>query len=366
MSNQVTQSIFNRIYIINCIGCNHGGSKKYILSLLEQPLPSNVHYIFIIPQTISSCEIAAINQFQQISYTLVTLHHFLFGTLFRIPLELLLASVSYLFKRATYISLSNYSLSFSSSSFLLVHNAFIASPESFIKSKRSILLPTKKAILSIFARSGSTFIVQTRHMQSLLSNTLKNKYHIKPTVEICANPLPSTLVNLNPKRLFRNQLFFPASPHHHKQVSIVSDAVYSLKDSLPHLGLVLTADKPVDFTSNCIYTGQISYEEVQSYYGGSDILVFTSSSESLGLPLLEAMSFGLAIIAPDLPYAKELLGDASPYFINGSVESLVNSILVVLDDLTYWKSKSSNQFHHLKSLNNNLPTIWEIIERKHV
>ena len=53
--------------------------------------------------------------------------------------------------------------------------------------------------------------------------------------------------------------------------------------------------------------GKISYEKVLEYYKSSDLLVFPSYLETLGLPLLEAQQFNLKILAVNLPYSKEVL-----------------------------------------------------------
>ena len=44
-------------------------------------------------------------------------------------------------------------------------------------------------------------------------------------------------------------------------------------------------------------------------YRESDFLIFPSSIETLGLPLLEASEFGINILSINLEYAKEVLSD---------------------------------------------------------
>ena len=64
--------------------------------------------------------------------------------------------------------------------------------------------------------------------------------------------------------------------------------------------------------------GKISYEEVLSYYRSSDLMIFPSYIETLGLPLLEAQYFDLEILAMDLPYSREVIGEYKKvkYFSN--------------------------------------------------
>lgn len=65
--------------------------------------------------------------------------------------------------------------------------------------------------------------------------------------------------------------------------------------------------KKLDLTEQFIFEGVMPHEKLLEYYKSSKGLLFPSSIESLGLPLLEAARFGLPIIASDLDYVKEVL-----------------------------------------------------------
>jgi glycosyltransferase involved in cell wall biosynthesis len=60
---------------------------------------------------------------------------------------------------------------------------------------------------------------------------------------------------------------------------------------------------------NIIWLGQLSSEKMKSIYSKSNTLLFLSKLESWGLPLTEASSFGLNIVASNLPYAHETLSN---------------------------------------------------------
>ena len=63
----------------------------------------------------------------------------------------------------------------------------------------------------------------------------------------------------------------------------------------------------------------------------SDVLIFTSLSESLGFPLLEAKNENKIVIAPDLDYVWDIL---IPDFIFNpkSFKSLIRSVCLFLGD----------------------------------
>ena len=60
--------------------------------------------------------------------------------------------------------------------------------------------------------------------------------------------------------------------------------------------------------------GRLSPRSCMDYYGRVDALFFPSVAESYGLPLVEAMVYGIPIICSDLPYARWLCGDNAVYF----------------------------------------------------
>ena len=55
--------------------------------------------------------------------------------------------------------------------------------------------------------------------------------------------------------------------------------------------------------------GKVSHAEVQLQYEQQDCLIFASKLETWGLPLTEAKDAGLTILAADLPYAHEAIGN---------------------------------------------------------
>lgn len=55
-------------------------------------------------------------------------------------------------------------------------------------------------------------------------------------------------------------------------------------------------------------------DDLQWEYLNSDLLVMASRGEGFGLPVVEAISHGLPVLARDLPVFRELLGDEGDYF----------------------------------------------------
>ena len=65
--------------------------------------------------------------------------------------------------------------------------------------------------------------------------------------------------------------------------------------------------KELGLTNNVVFHGQVSKSQLFAWYQHATALVFPSWLETLGLPLIEAASCGLPIIACDTKYAREAL-----------------------------------------------------------
>lgn len=78
-------------------------------------------------------------------------------------------------------------------------------------------------------------------------------------------------------------------------------------------------------------------QEMVSFYMRNDILVFPSKAETLGLPLLEAMTLGMPIIAVDFKHIRSVIKDYTK---------------------VYWVSQDINEAKH------ELQEIWKNLEKK--
>lgn len=59
--------------------------------------------------------------------------------------------------------------------------------------------------------------------------------------------------------------------------------------------------------------GQMPHQQVLALYEKSRAIVFPSSAESFGLPLIEAMHLGLPILAPELDYVRDVCAPAQTF-----------------------------------------------------
>ena len=127
------------------------------------------------------------------------------------------------------------------------------------------------------------------------------------------------IYNWNDNRL---HFMYPATAFSYKNHITLINAIYRIKTSNPTLlrlfklhFTIAPEDKPdlykhikeYHIEDSIDFMGNVSHEKLLSMYKSCIALVFPSTIETLGLPLIEAASFGLPIIASDLDYAKEVL-----------------------------------------------------------
>lgn len=84
--------------------------------------------------------------------------------------------------------------------------------------------------------------------------------------------------------------------------------------------------------STVIFAGELFGEELADAYADADVFVFPSTTETLGLVLLEALASGLPVIAPDTPVSREILGDCPacrffPVSDPGTIPTLIKELL---------------------------------------
>ncbi|WP_303189569.1 glycosyltransferase [Fusobacterium ulcerans] len=165
-------------------------------------------------------------------------------------------------------------------------------------------------------------IVQTEWIKKEFSQ--KFNYNFKNIVVMKPNINISNIskVKIIPKEKFR--IFYPATPLIYKNHEIIIKALGELKkekkDLANDLECLFTFSekeneridrliKKYDVEDVIKLVGKIPYKRVLEYYKSSDLMIFPSKLETLGLPLMEAKHFNLKILAIDLPYSREVIGN---------------------------------------------------------
>lgn len=141
-----------------------------------------------------------------------------------------------------------------------------------------------------------------------------------------------------------SHFIYPAMPHKYKAHSVIMQALKILKNQNPEIAekvkvhftlteseiLCVVSEKEYSYVKNMIECdGRVPFNQLMIRYDNYSGLLFPSSIETLGLPLVEAANFGLPIVANDLPYAREVLDgyEGVDFISNKDVNSWSNKIL---------------------------------------
>ncbi|MEJ2793939.1 glycosyltransferase family 1 protein [Iodobacter sp. LRB] len=78
--------------------------------------------------------------------------------------------------------------------------------------------------------------------------------------------------------------------------------------------------------------GYVSAEKLGHLYASARYLAFPSHFEGFGLPIVEAQSFGLPVIASDIPVLREVAGEGALYFPEGDAEAMADCMQRLYED----------------------------------
>jgi len=83
------------------------------------------------------------------------------------------------------------------------------------------------------------------------------------------------------------------------------------------------------------HRGYVAASEREGLFAGARLLVMPSLDEGFGLPVLEAMSAGIPVVATNRGSLPEVLGDAGPLVDANDAAALSAAILRMIDDESY-------------------------------
>lgn len=112
------------------------------------------------------------------------------------------------------------------------------------------------------------------------------------------------------------------------------------------LNAVASEDLPI------INLGEIKQIDLAEFYKTAHLFLFPSKSETFGNPLIEAMSYGLPVIAPSLEYAYSVVGESGTYYEPDNEKDCVFKITQLIHDSSSYYKKSIDSHQAFKSYPN--------------
>jgi glycosyltransferase involved in cell wall biosynthesis len=165
-----------------------------------------------------------------------------------------------------------------------------------------------------------TLLVQTPSMQSLALKFLSNYKNDIQILPFVGKPFgyKRRLDVVGGENVGDFMYVATGDPHKNHFRLIESWCMLASEGLYPRLWLTLDDSKHADlnlfiqeksqnFNLHIYNLGVLAYDEVQQHYKKVDALIYPSTFESFGLPLIEARQAGLAVIAAELDYVRDIL-----------------------------------------------------------
>ncbi len=133
-------------------------------------------------------------------------------------------------------------------------------------------------------------------------------------------------------------LLYVGSDSPHKNLSLVAEGLRRMSESeRPRWYVTLSESSPVCRQGSAIGLGTLNRAELHEAYRRSSLLIMPSLTETVGLPMLEAMRAGTPVLAADRPYAHAMCEDAAAFFDPLSPDDLAERTTRLLSD-AQWRA----------------------------
>lgn len=203
--------------------------------------------------------------------------------------------------------------------------------------RRLLKFKLQWTLFSLLKKNSDSFWVQTTSMKILLEKKTSSPIFVQPFVGTLSDIKAPTTAKRD------IQFLWVGSREPHKKLEMLFETwpLIQKQGQNPSLHLVVLASeseqnalKSRSNGFNWTWSFNLRPEDLASIYSRAQTLLFTSTVESLGLPLLEARQFGLLVVAPELDYVRDTI-DPDQCFEPSSPLSLARAIMRVLN--SSWK-----------------------------
>ena len=220
---------------------------------------------------------------------------------------------------------------------LFIQNRYLVEPKlmSSVPVKLRIRLGVERLWLRYFQKNAERIIVQTASMKTLVCKCVSAPVTVAPFL---AFPTVETARNKKSEGGRKYDFIYVASGEPHKNHKNLIDAWVELGEEGLFPSLCLTVNPEVfpkvvrliksknkQYELNIENINSVTGEGALEFYKSAEILIFPSTLESFGLPLIEARAAGLRIVASELDYVRDIL-DPEESFDPHSPTSIVRAV----------------------------------------
>lgn len=209
--------------------------------------------------------------------------------------------------------------------------------------------PARKWALEIFVKQSAR---RADHVITI-SNFARGQIHLEigiPEKQIAVTHLAASAISgdvasmatVMPKYGIKQPYiiaFSSSSPHKNIPALVKAFGKARRDYALPHQ-LVLVGHRPSNVPDDVgvgmkdlVYTGYVEESAKQTLLAGAEMLVFPSTYEGFGLPVLEAQKTGVPVLCSNVASLPEVAGDSAVYFDPLSVGEMSKAIGKVAQDI---------------------------------
>lgn len=181
-----------------------------------------------------------------------------------------------------------------------------------------------RAMLEIDARRSSTIFSPSRAAADALAAFV-------PSADFVVTPIPIDDAWFSPADPARSPepgryLLYLGNVKRHKNLLALLQAYSLVQHQIPQKLLIAGSGASVRLLDDRVQAhaaelgervemiGRLDFDALHSLVAGADLLVMPSFNEGAGLPPLEAMASGTAVLCSDIPSLRETCGDGAAYF----------------------------------------------------
>jgi glycosyltransferase involved in cell wall biosynthesis len=152
------------------------------------------------------------------------------------------------------------------------------------------------------------------------------------------------------RELAENYILYVGNFYPHKNLKRLVLAFRKLiRETNADYSLVLVGGNNYSEEDKIIITGYVDDNRLNNLYRRADLYVFPSLYEGFGLPALEAMKRGVAVVSSNASCLPEILGDAAMYFNPHSIDDIAEKIKKVLFDKDLKNNLIKRGFERLRN-----------------
>lgn len=225
--------------------------------------------------------------------------------------------------------------------------------------RETVRLSLIRFYLRVSVGAASRVVVQSEQMKALI---IEQMPHMADSVVVIQSPVMVNLSEVRPElnhvldEATRPRLAYVSLPRLHKNHINLIRAFARVREVIPKTSLLLTVPGPelriadpvvvsihaeasaLGVIDQIVWLGLLNHSEVATVYQYADAMVFPSLQESFGMPLAESMYARLPVIASNLPFAHEILGNAGAYFDPHNWQDIASVIINTFRDTARLKS----------------------------